>query len=1047
MICCSLPLFGDSSGRRLSSLVRQRRSSLRRLAVLCLALLALAGLDGTSRSEAQQAPENLHELHHTSYTAADGLYGEVKALAQTPDGFLWVGTSEGLYRFDGVIFEPYVPEHGVLPDTAVTALLVQADGTLWVGFAHGAIAHLRLGKIDVYTEASGYPYGPTRALVQAPDGAVWAAVVGSLVRFDGSAWRKVRMDWNYPGRSASGLFVDRQGTLWVGTSDRLVYLPAGSHHFRDHGMPGKWIISFAQSPNGTLWLSDGNTDTIQAFCSPLGMEKCGKPGVTLHIGAWKILTPKVGGMWFATEVAGVRRAPDAEKIEAATTSKVEGVAESFSDHDGLSGRYCWTLLEDREGDVWAGTKGGLDRFRFSRIRWTDVGVGRLALLSGDHGKPWIATDMIQDPKQVDDQIPPSLKPLLATLYAAARDRDGVLWLGNHRRIYTWKSSVVSEVLRPTTLMDGSIYSIGGDNSGGAWVSIAGHGEFHFVHGTWDFIPVPGAEPDIAARSTYVDDANRAWLAYDARKQVSVIENGHARSFSEKDGLLIGSPEIIAGTGAALLVGGTQGLAYRDGERFLTLHGPNGEDFPSVFGIVPTPGGDVWLNTARGVAHLASSDIRTCIRISCTRLPSTLVDLRGDLRGPLGGNASGVGVPLSLLDGSGNLWFATNGGAAMLDPKDFVQTQMPPTAVIRGVVIEGKNYDSAAKLSLPGRIHALQIHYTAPSISRPEEVRYRYRLLNWDNEWQDAGARQLAIYSNLGPGRYAFQVVSCDTKGQCNPAVETMTLIVTPSFYQTAWFRLLMASVVGFALWLLYRVRMQQIVLRSGELLQERLSERERIARDLHDTLLQGVQALMFKFHVATNKLRSDEPMLPIFQETLAQSDQVLLQGRNLISELHSESGPPGHLLESLQQIADELETRYPVNFVAASRGMERELSAIAEEEIRSLGREALTNAFQHAGAKNISLTLRYSLEDLQLEITDDGGGIPNEILANGFRSGHWGLRSMKARARSIDAHLKLSSSPESGTTVHVVVPFSSAYANGGRRLRAWKQSLNRWTEL
>lgn len=969
----------------------------------------------------------MHQLHHTSFTFKDGLYGEVRALAQTKDGFLWVGTSQGLYRFDGTSFENYKSERGVLPDVAVTSLLVVDDGSLWVGFEHGAVAHITSGVSTAYDEHQNFPYGSTRALARTPDGAIWAAATGSLARFDGSRWQKIRYDWNYPERSASGLFVDRQGTLWVGTSERLVYLPAHAHRFQDGGFKGAWIVAIAQSADGVLWASDGNTDTVQSFCTPLESGTCHRSGIKIPIGSWAVLTPRSGGLWFATETLGARYLADTALSAASDTARV---AESFGPAEGLSGRLCSTLLEDSDGDIWVGTKGGLDRFRSWNMDWRELGTDEVHLLPGDNGKPWFTPVTLPLPLQVDDRFPVELRSLIdQPVLAATRSNRGNIWLFTHKKLFRWSSGNLTEIPRPHELQDGNVYSIAEDRKGVVWLSIGGHGEYRYVSGTWSFVPVPGAEPDIAATNAYVDDTDRLWLVYDARRLVSRIENGKATTYSSVDEVALGHPNVITGQGSKLLVGGTQGLAYFDGRRFKRLVGSHDEAFSSVFDILFTPKDGAWISTVNGIIHISSNDLAHCISTSCNSIRFDLVAPNSELPQPLVGPSPPAYQPTSVRDEKGGLWFAVHGGAVRVDPRALAPNPIPPSTIIKSFQADGKSYSTKDLPAFHSKLHSLQIDYTAPSLRLNQQMRYRYRLDHWDTDWQDVGLRKQAIYSNLGPGTYVFQVISCNAQGVCSTASQPLTFLVTPAFYQTGWFRALLLCIAASSLWFLYRLRLKIILQRSNALLLGRMSERERIAQDLHDTFLQSVQGLMLKFQTVASEIRTDDPARARLESTLVQSDQVLLEGRRLISTLHGQEHPPNALLESLREIGTELQLLHPTQFSVEFQGVQRELNAAVCEEILSFGREALTNAFRHAEATQISLVLRLSPRDLRLTVHDDGIGIEETILAKGFRAGHWGLRTMRDRAKRLGARSMLKSSPQMGTTIELVVPAELAYAN------------------
>jgi signal transduction histidine kinase len=331
---------------------------------------------------------------------------------------------------------------------------------------------------------------------------------------------------------------------------------------------------------------------------------------------------------------------------------------------------------------------------------------------------------------------------------------------------------------------------------------------------------------------------------------------------------------------------------------------------------------------------------------------------------------------------------------------------------------------------------LEIDYTATSLLIPERVRFRYRLQKFDTDWIDAGTRRQAFYARLPPGRYTFEVNACNDSGVWGSTGAHFTVIVPPTFFETIWFKFGVLLTLVALLLVSSRIRLNHTKRRIANHMYEILGERQRIARDLHDTLLQSVQAIMFKIAVATKKLPTHDPVRGILETTLSQSDQVLLEGRKLISDLQTQEASSDVLLASLRAVGEELQATYPsVEFVTEVHGAERILSTVVSPELFTIGREALSNAFRHADAAHVLLTLYTAPEELKLDLHDDGHGIEEHILAQGYRSGHWGLRNMKERAQRLAGSFTLTSSQTAGTRIEVSIPAFVAYKDPPRGLR------------
>jgi signal transduction histidine kinase len=373
---------------------------------------------------------------------------------------------------------------------------------------------------------------------------------------------------------------------------------------------------------------------------------------------------------------------------------------------------------------------------------------------------------------------------------------------------------------------------------------------------------------------------------------------------------------------------------------------------------------------------------------------------------------------------------TNGLASIVSTRIHRNT-LPPPVTIWSVTAGGRRYPgSSAALRLPVHTSNLQIEYTAGSLTIPERVHFRYKLEGSDNEWQDAGGRREAFYTNLAPGEYSFHVTASNNDGVWNPVGASLNFTISPAFYQTTWFRVLCGFVCLILMWRLYDFRVAQIRAKVRGRLELRLAERERIARDLHDTLLQGVEGLVLRFQAVANRIARREPVGELLRRALERADQVLEEGRDRVTSLREGAGDVSELAQALAAAGEQLALMYPVEFRSLVEGAARDLHPIAREELLFIGREALANAFRHAGASLIEVEVSYGDRTLNLRVRDDGRGIDAEVLRNG-RPGHWGLSGMRERARNIRADLEVWSRPGTGTEIDLSLQAELAYARGG----------------
>ena len=399
------------------------------------------------------------------------------------------------------------------------------------------------------------------------------------------------------------------------------------------------------------------------------------------------------------------------------------------------------------------------------------------------------------------------------------------------------------------------------------------------------------------------------------------------------------------------------------------------------------------------------------------------DVRDGLPGVIQQSAP---YPTAVQGTDGRVWFSTATGVAWIDPAHIPKNTLPPPIVIRSITANGTRYASPDGLRLPPRTHDLTIDYTALSLAVPDRVRFRYQLEGSDTQWQDAGTRRQAFYTNLSPGKYRFRVIASNNDGVWNETAASWTFRIAPTFYQTFWFQTLMALAGIGLIWLLYRLRLKQITARADLRYAERLEERTRIARELHDTMLQSLQASLAQMQAGRNLLsRGSDRALQAFDDAITMTAGAIAEGRNAVGDLRSSTAIRNDIAETLKTLGDELAAGGAATFRLVVEGPPRDHPAI-QEEIRRIAGEALRNAFRHAHARHIEVDLRYSEQLLRLQVRDDGVGMTPDILEGG-RSDHFGLAGMRERAEKIGAKLEVWSAAGSGTEIELSIPAARAY--------------------
>ncbi len=991
---------------------------LRLAPVFALLVAPLFGIDRDLR---------IDQLHHTSWTRKDGVPAGILALAQTTDGFLWIGTREGLYRFDGVHFELYQsPDGKALPDANIQCLLALPDGGLWVG-ANTTTFFLKDGRIGTYPQNTESGYASD--LARDDDGVIWrAGTTYGLSRFTGSSWEKVGAEWSFSG-GAYHLYVDHAGTLWVDTFHGLFFLPKGARQFqRPANLASAWS-PLAESRDGKLWVIDWTPSTAPKLRSA-------KSGIVLRefdkqARVYKMIADLQGSLWVGTAGNGINRNQYPER--AGTTD-----TDVFQQKDGLSGDTVLALLEDREGDIWVATNGGLDRFRQTpliTVKFPGDVLG-FTLAPQEHGEVWVTSLAGKENLlAIRDGRAIPLAPLYThQIHSSYRDPSGSTWLGTEAGIMRYSANKVDKIDLPGAARNSTDiypYSITTDGAGRLLALFSGRGFSRLDNGKWTNLGSFGVTVPCARTTLASDSVGRVWVGC-SDNRIVLLEGDKPKIFTSKDGLNVGNVAVIQSRKDSVWIGSALGLQQFDGRRFATVAPGGGSEFRGVKGIVATADNGIWFGESRGIIHIEEAETRRVEKDPGYRVKYQVLDI---LDGLSDGLQAAYPAPNMIEGSDGRLWFATAQGVVWLDPKRSPTMPIPPPATILSLTANGQRYDlpASAEISLPARTTSLQFAYTAGSLAIPERVRFRYKLDGQDKDWQEAGTRREAFYTNLGPGSYRFHVMASNREGGWSEAKITVGFAIQPAFFQTYWFYALCFLASLGVVWQLYCFRLRQLSAQMQLRLDERLAERTRIARDLHDTLLQSFQGLMLRLQVV-NELLPPGKAKERLEQSLERADQAIAEGRSAVEDLRTTVTADSDLAEALRVAGEEMLCDGGPTFRLVAEGAPRDLNPMLRDEVYRIACEALRNAFRHAQARHIEVEIAYGERLFRLRIRDDGGGIPPDIIQTG-RAGHYGLSGMRERALQTGAKLDIWSSAGNGTEIDLSFPSLIAYRPPARQSR------------
>lgn len=996
---------------------------------LILLVLAHALLSGAVAPPRSPEP-SIFQYKHTAWTADDGAPSFIGALAQGADGFLWIGSNSGLFRFDGLTFEPIAPRQADPLRRSVTALHAARNGAIWVGYDNGDFGVYRGNALR--NASMPTPSSYVIEFAETQDGAIWASLgrtERALARFSGGAWQEIGEDWGLPPGWVIAIKVARDGSLWVTTSNAVSVLRRGARRFEFVTSPVK-SSAISQDPRGRIWLSDLNgSRIIQPGASRIPTRTYPTPGSRR---SFRTMFDSLGNLWGAG-AGGVFRVRSPAVDSGDTQESAAAKVEIYRQADGLTSDRMGPMLEDREGNIWVGTTLGLDRFRRVNVlveptlrHRPDYGF---PLLGASDGSVYVGTtDAIH-------RIVPGGSP--ERLLAASSNPDwlcegpaGTIWIFERDRLLRMRQGRIDTLAMPvdsTTGVSGCIV----DRNGALWASAGRDGLFRLDGGNWRRVERDGKQE--LASATLERGANGDPLV-SLYSGALVRLNSHGQITQT---LLGGDPDFelsaLTEGGGGLFMSGARGIAKWRGGRFEWLSAARFPWLDTPGAMIQTPEGNLWLIGPAGIVGVPLTEFERAIADRKHRLDPAIFSFDDGLPD---GHLPGVQQSIAR-GGDGRLWFPTYGGVVWIDPNHILRNPAPPPVKITRVAFGNTVLRDPKAISLPAGTAGFEIDYTALSLSVPGRTRFRYRLEGADRSWVDSGARREAFYNNLSPGKYRFQVIAANSDGVWNRTGASIEIELAPTFVQSGWFVMLCLLALGGLIWLGYVLRLRQVTARLQGRFQIRIAERERIARELHDTLLQGFQGLMLRFQTVADRIPETGPLRGSIDDALNRADALLIEGRRRVRELR---GAEGETFE--QALADAAETIIadaPIAFHFTREGRAADLAPLVSDEALRIAEEAIRNAVAHANPSAIEAVAVFGAAEFRLAVRDDGAGIPPEIAAAGVRPGHYGLIGMRERAERVGGTLTVSSREHGGTEIMLRVPGRMAYRETRRWLR-WPRS-------
>jgi len=950
---------------------------------------------------------------HTVWRNREGLAkGVITAITQTRDGYLWLGTEFGLLRFDGVrTVEWQPPGSQRLPSSSITGLLGTRDGSLWIGTSSGLVSW-NGRTVTRYPEADGTVIN----LLEDRHGSIWATRF-ALGRFWLCGIRAGRTQCTDDRRIRifAALFEDKSGTLWAGVGD-------GVWRWSEPRRPYLW----GSEPNGIQGIAEGDGGELLIAIAGELKRLAGDrvetafrlPESVRRFQARVLRRDRDGGLWLGTAGGGV-------------VHMHRGRTDVFTHAGGLSNDNVNGIYEDREGNIWVRTDGGIDQFRDPTV----------ATLSTDQG---LSNDRVS---------------------ALAARKDGSVWIGTYEGLNRWQDGVVRQIAPPGLPVNGVQY-LHEDIRGRLWMT-TGKGLGYLEDGR--FVPVRATTDTTNAAGITEDTQGTVWAAIREIGLIEVTSGGRVRerslrslgqsgwvstiladparggvwlgfgdggaahftgdriekSYGAADGLAPGRVTAFwFDRDRALWIATEGGLSRLKNDRIVTLGSANGLPCEVLHWLIQDESGAFWIYASCGLMRVPAADMERAQTIH-----AAVFDQSDGVRSS---RAIGSYGPHVVRAADGRLWFAPQfEGVSIVDPRHLPTNAMRPPVRIEQLTADHVAHDVTSAdgaVRLPPRVRDLEIDYTGLSFVAPEKVRFRYQLEGFDPGWRDTNSRRQAFYTNLSPGTYRFRVIASNASGVWNETGAALDLMIPPAYYQTRWFLALSVGFVLALVWTAYRTRLRIVEKHQHEIsaLNERLmkaqeQERIRIAGELHDGVMQQMLAMTMMLGTAKRKIAGHpadaEASIEKVQQKLIQTGTDI---RQLSHGLHPPLLQEGGLPAAVRSYCDQFGTASSIAVDCELDEAARDLSRGAALALFRITQEALGNAAKHAKAKHVAVTLARRDGSIALTVSDDGVGFDRSRLGT---AGGLGLVMMRERAGQLNGTFEFESAPGRGTTIRVVIPF------------------------
>ncbi len=952
------------------------------------------------------------------WQTADGLPGNtVTAIQQTADGYLWIGTLNGLARFDGIRFQVF-GEGSALPGPRVLSLLAARDGALWIGMEGAGLARLRDGKFLSLTRRDGLASDSVTALAEDELGRVWIGTTAGL-----NCWRDGQLLKAAAAPSpVVATCAGRSNSLWVVAANQLFTLGADGTLARPtNAEPSSFssVLAAEAGRSGRIWFGGANSylgmisnDVVQVFRE--------EPGQLLGA-VWTLCETRQGDVWAGTANGGLRRLRGGQFV-------------SLTTQEGLSDNSVRCVFEDREGNLWVGTVGGgLNRVKTRKVTTftTRDGLAHnvvMSLAEDAEGTLWVGSNC--GGLSVRRRHSGPFRPLYANyvldnecIWSLLAANDGAVWAG------TWGGGLFEirgkevrnfSIARPGN--DDPVTALCEDGLGALWLGTMSGAVKSFRGGTMTDAISEKDRWSGPVTTLLRESESRLWIGT-AGAGLRKRENGQMTALTRRDGL----PSDFVRTlhrdaGGVLWIGTGGGLARLDGGRVSAFTRAQGLPDEVISQIVADDLGNLWFGCNQGIFRVAAREFDAVMSGRAARVSAISY---GRAEGMESLECTGGFHPAGLKTRDGKLWFSTVKGLVMVDPANISLNDQPPPVVIDEVKVDGapvlRGGEPAAGLELAPGAQRVEFRFAALSLVAPERNRFKYRLDPLEKDWADGGSQGVAAYAHLPPDRYEFRVVACNNDGVWNEAGAALGFVVRPRFWQTWWFRTLLGAVsLGGGGWVVRTIAVRRLRRKLRRLEEQHAIEKERsrIAQEIHDELGANLTRIALLTEVGQKHRGNPDAVAENLGKISVTAREAVRAMDAIVWAVNPRNDSLDHFANYVSQFAEEFlrpsSIRCRLDIPADLP--EHPISTEARHQLFLVVKEALNNVVRHSGASEVWLRLGMANEELNLSIEDNGHGIQA-----GAGAEHDGLGNIRRRIENLGGRFELASA-SSGTTISLRLP-------------------------